>query len=58
VIERKIKELSIALEALSRINALEAEFIRVNRLLDHAIHVAEEQNKADTATTSDDDIPF
>lgn len=65
MIERRIKELSIALEALSRINALESEFQRVNRLLDGVIFEAEEQQRSDrlaqaniTSTTDNDDIPL
>ena len=59
MIERRIKELSIALEALSRINALESEFSRVNRLLDGVLFEAEEQHRKErTSQAEDDDIPF
>lgn len=63
MIERRIKELTIALEALSRINSLEGEFTRVNRLLDHTINEAEQElNKTKVRLNNDtdptDDIPF
>jgi hypothetical protein len=67
VIERRIKELSIALEALSRINGYDASnhFTSVADLLHKAIQEAKEQQKRDQldhftppTRTSDDDIPF
>lgn len=63
MIERKIKELSFALEALSRVNSYEgnAHLTDVSRLLSQAIAEAKEQTKEkDEApkNISDDDIPF
>jgi hypothetical protein len=67
VIERRIKELSIALEALSRINGYDASnhFASVADLLHKAIQEAKEQQKRDQLDhftppthTPDDDILF
>jgi len=66
MIERKIKELSIALEALSRINhpATSDLFGAIEQLLENAITEAhKENNPLHTYTppqtpTPDDDIPF
>lgn len=61
MIERKIKELSIAFEALSRINDPDAAqcIVGVSDLLKAAIGEAQkEYNSLHTANTDDDDIPF
>jgi hypothetical protein len=62
VIERKIKELSIALEALSRINGFTAtdHFGRVSDLLGEAIKEAKEYYTPypKPSVTDDDNIPF
>lgn len=69
MIERKIKELSIALEALSRIQGYEVarHFSNVSDLLEKEIKTAQEQQKQDEivetsppkpSRTDDDDIPF
>lgn len=65
MIERKIKDLSIALEALTRVQGVEDEFKSVRALLDQAITQAhEEYNPLRTYTPPpqrphlDDDIPF
>ena len=63
MIERRIKDLSIALEALSRINhpRIDGAFESVESLLTTAIAKAHEENhpliKA-TPTNLDNDIPF
>lgn len=74
MIERRIKELSIALEALSRINGYDASnaFVNVSDLLGKAIQEAKEYANntrppqpppapkpwGSTTKTDDDDIPF
>ncbi len=62
MIERRIKELAIALEALSRINGWAAEnhFNGVSELLKKAIEEAKEPTPPpkSIAKTEDDDIPF
>lgn len=63
MIERRIKELAIALEALSRIQADYSNYSGVNDLLNKAIKEAQEQNERLTPPPSPqlntaDDIPF
>lgn len=60
MIERRIKELSIALEALSRIHTGHDQYRRIESLLDKAIDEAEEPQKPYTRprTTTADEIPF
>lgn len=61
MIERKIKELSIAFEALSRINDPDAAqcIVGVSDLLKAAIGEAQkEYNPLHIANTDDDDIPY
>lgn len=61
MIERKIKELSIAFEALSRINDPDAAqcIMGVSDLLKQALGKAQkEYNPLHTASIDDDDIPF
>jgi len=61
-----IKNLSIALEALSRINAAEEPFNRVARLLDEALALKEEEHQQERDRRDlhkgrpdpNDDIPF
>jgi len=57
--ERKIKDLSIALEALSRINGYEFEKLssRVRDLLDDLL-IKEEQAQPKPSTDANDEIPF
>lgn len=57
MIERKIKELSIALEALSRINGADEYFNPIARLLQLAIVQAEKEYNPQP-TNPNDDIPF
>lgn len=52
-----IKNLAIALEALSRINGANYSFARVERLLGNEIQKAEDP-PPQPPTTSNDDIPF
>lgn len=63
MIERKIKELAIALEALSRINhpATSDLFSAVEQLLENKITEAHKENNplhTYTPTHTHDDIPF
>lgn len=61
VIERRIKELSIALEALSRIQGFDAmqHYNNISSLLGKAIDEAKEPYSRPPAPTRiDDDIPF
>ncbi len=66
MIERRIKELAIAMEAISRINhpASGNLFEAIEQLLDTAISEARKENndryraQAQQAKTEDDDIPF
>jgi hypothetical protein len=66
MIERKIKELSIAFEALSRINDPDAALCisDVAELLKHQIEQAKKENDwtytppQRPSVTTDDDIPF
>ncbi len=59
-----IKDLSIALEALARVQAVENEFERVKDLLRDAIRAQEEDNtkiylaKRTPTKNTDDEIPF
>ena len=60
-----IKDLSIALEALTRVQNVEDEFERVRDLLKDAIRTQEEENtktylatRAPTQVRTNDDIPF
>ena len=61
MIERRIKELSIAFEALSRINDPDAAqcIVGVSDLLKSAIGEAQkEYNPLHSSNTNDDDVPF
>lgn len=61
MIERKIKELSIALEALSRVQGTDTYSAQISSLLQHQIDEANKENhplKPVHPSTSDDDIPF
>lgn len=59
---RKIKELSIALEALSRINGADAYFQQICSLLQNAIDAQYKEDHppkpAPTKILADDEIPF
>lgn len=61
MIERRIKELSIALEALSRIHTGHDQYQRIESLLDKAIDEAQEMTPKPyirPRTTTDEEIPF
>ncbi len=56
-----IKNLSIALEALSRINGAKDTFVAIHELLLHEVEEAHKENhpiQTYTPTNPDDDIPF
>lgn len=57
---RKIKDLAIALEALTRVQGVESEFNRVKDLLQDAIYEMEIRlpKSSQAQTSDDDDIPF
>lgn len=62
MIERRIKELSIALKALSRIRAMDDEFAAIQRLLIKAIDEANKEahplHTIQPRPQIDDEIPF
>lgn len=63
MVERKIKELAIAMEALSRINGASTFMYEIENLLSEAIKQAKLEDytpepKPKPAPNLDDDIPF